>query len=101
MQLDLATIIEAIKKRKLLKVTYPPGERLLEPHTLGYGSQQQILLRGYQTSGASASEEPVNWKLLRVDRVKEIELTPLSFQGPRPGYTVGDSAMKGGIIEEL
>jgi hypothetical protein len=60
-----------------------------------------LLLRAFQTEGASASGEPKNWKLFRLDRAERIDPTGSSFDGPRPKYQRGDAAMKGGIIAEL
>jgi hypothetical protein len=43
----------------------------------------------------------VNWKLLRVDRLRAANDNGSGFSGPQDGYRRGDKAMKGGIIEEL
>ena len=95
------SVIDAINERHILQINYPPGIRVVEPHAIGYGSDGQILVRAFQTSGASASGEPVNWKLLRLDRFLGAVFTGTSFPGPRPGYKRGDSAMKRGIIAQL
>ncbi len=94
-------ITQAINGRKRIIIDYYPGSRLIEPHAFGRGSDGQFLLRAYQVSGASASGEHVEWKLLRLDRVRGIELTEQTFDGPRPGYNARDSAMKGGVIASL
>ena len=97
----LSIIKNAIEGRRILEIYYPPGRRLVEPHTLGYGADGSLLLRAFQNEGASASGEHVNWKLFRVDRARELEPSGNLFFGPRPGYRKGDSAMKGGIIVEM
>lgn len=94
-------IANAIRKRLRLKIDYDPGTRLIEPHAVGYTRQGNVVLRAFQTEGASASGEPKDWKFLRVDRIRSLSTTDESFTGPRPGYKRGDSHMKGGIIEEL
>jgi len=91
----------AIGSRQRVRLFYEPGGRIIEPHALGYGSSGQILLRAFQVDGASASHEPQHWKLFRLDRVKNADIDPTPFSGPRDGYRRGDSHMKGGIIAEL
>ncbi len=94
-------LANAIRTQSLLKIWYAPGERLVEPHAFGRSSKGDLLLRAFQVSGVSSSGEHENWKLFRVDRLGSVELAPNTFDGPRPGYRKGDTAMKGGIIEEL
>jgi predicted DNA-binding transcriptional regulator YafY len=84
-----------------LIVHYFPGERIIEPHAVGYGREGQLLLRAYQVEGASESGEPVHWKLFRLDRCEALEIEDATFDGPREGYRRGDSAMKRGVLEEL
>lgn len=97
----LDVIQDAITNRRRLKVNYAPGERLVEPHVLGRSQEGKILLRAFQVSGASASGEPHNWKLFRIDRMGESSDSGEGFDGPRPLYNPDDSAMKGGIIARL
>lgn len=95
------TIPGAIRAKRVLELYYDPGYRTIEPHAFGRGSDGQLLMRAYQTAGASASGEHENWKLFRVDRVRSLRAANAEFDGPRPGYRRGDKAMKGGIIAEL
>jgi hypothetical protein len=94
-------IARAIGDRLVLTVNYPPGIRTIEPHALGVSSTGNLLLRAYQTAGASSSGEHEWWKLLRLDRLISVNLQGLSFDGPRPEYKQGDKAMVGGIIRQL
>jgi predicted DNA-binding transcriptional regulator YafY len=94
-------IKNAIRKLRKVKIDYPPGTRTIEPHALGDSSEGNLLLRAYQTEGASASGEHEHWKLLRVDRIRSLAVLEDTFPGPRPGYKKNDKAMKGGIDEEL
>ncbi|SDT28530.1 hypothetical protein [Bradyrhizobium canariense] len=91
----------AINECKLVNIWYEPGTRSIECHALGYGSAGQILLRAFQIDGASASNEHVNWKLFRLDRMRDVELTIFEFDGPRPEYKLNDRAMTRGIICQL
>lgn len=96
-----AILTAAIQQRLLVRLYYPPGERLIEPHVLGEGSSGQLLLRAYQVEGASASGEHENWKLFRVDRISGHGCTDVAFDGPRPLYNPNDKAMTRGIIARL
>ena len=97
----LTAITNAIASRSRLTINYDPGVRIIEPHAVGYSNDGNILLRAYQTEGASASGEHAHWKLFRLDRMAAANDNGGSFDGPRPDYKKGDKAMKGGIIAEL
>lgn len=100
--IDIVDVIgAAIVRRHRLEIDYPPGKRIVEPHVLGRSREGNLLLRAFQTSGASASGEHHNWKLFRVDRMGTVHDTGEKFAGPRPQYNPDDSAMKGGIIERI
>jgi predicted DNA-binding transcriptional regulator YafY len=96
-----STLEEAISLRRVIQLDYEPGVRFIEPHALGFSSKGDLLLRAYQTGGASASGEHAWWKLFRVDRIRSAHITNDNFVGPRPLYNPDDSAMKGGIIIRL
>ena len=100
-QYDLAALTAAIQAKRCLRIWYDPGVRIIEPHTLGRGSDGQLLLRAFQVSGASSSSEHENWKLLRVDMISTIEPDATPSLAPRDGYKRGDKAMKGGIIRDI
>ena len=94
-------LIEAIRDKRLMEIDYEPGTRVIEPHAYGKSSEGNELLRAFQTSGASASGEHVNWKLFRVDRIRRAVLLDERFSDPRPEYRQNDKAMKGGIFAQL
>ncbi len=94
-------IKQAISEKKLLSVYYGPGYRTVEPCAYGAGTDGQHLLRAFQTSGASASGEHVNWKLFRVDRLRQISILDRSFLGGRPDYRRNDRAMTRGIFCQI
>ncbi|WP_054649627.1 WYL domain-containing protein [Salidesulfovibrio brasiliensis] len=78
-------IAQAIRNRQILICQYNGGERIVEPHCVGYGREQQPLLRCYQTAGHSESGR-LGWKLFRVDRIDELTNNGETFEGPRQGY---------------
>lgn len=89
----VSKIAQAIRDKKTLACDYNGGERIIEPHCVGYGRDQQPLLRCYQTAGHSESGA-LGWKLFRVDRINELTNTDETFDGPRQGYNpVGDKAI--------
>ncbi len=94
-------IVVAIRTKRRLRIWYGPGERLIEPHALGYSTDRNLLLRAFQVEGASASGEHDDWKLFRVDRIKSEAPTNLYFDEPRPDYRRDEKAMKGGIIAQV
>lgn len=94
-------IAQAISNRRLLRFYYEPGIRVVEPHALGVSADGNILLRAYQTGGASKSGEHANWKLFRVEKITSLEVTGEQFSGARPGYNPNDPAMKSRIIASL
>jgi predicted DNA-binding transcriptional regulator YafY len=101
MTVMLPILVAAIKGRRLVSIWYDPGVRVIEPHALGYGSDGQLLLRAFQVAGASASGQPVHWKLFRLDRIRDAKLNGGSFKKPRPEYQRDDRAMTRGIIAQI
>lgn len=94
-------IVAAIREARVLRVHYGGGERLIEPHCYGRGSEGQELLRCFQVSGHSNSGQPFGWKLFSVRGLRVIELTTEVFDTPRTDYNPDDKAMKGGFIARL
>ncbi len=94
-------LIAAINGRKLVELWYHPGARVIEPHALGIGTAGQLLLRAFQIEGESASGEHINWKLFRIDRMKDATTNGQKFDGPRPEYKQNDRAMTRGTIAQL
>lgn len=94
-------IVRAIRERKLIKLNYDPGERLVEPHVYGESKDGNNLLRCFQVSGASASNEHKDWKLFRTDKISGLAVQADGFSGPRQGYNPDDPAMKGQIYAAL
>jgi hypothetical protein len=89
--------VRAIRERRILRVHYPPGERLIEPYAIGFTAAGQIVVRVWQREGVSASGDEEGLKLMRLDRFGAVEPTDIHFFAPRPAFV----AMKGGIIAVL
>ncbi|MBI5115043.1 hypothetical protein HZA56_01060 [Candidatus Poribacteria bacterium] len=94
-------ICEAIRERRLLRLNYHWGHRIVEPHAYGLNDNGHELLRVFQVSGASESGEHHGWKLLRVDEIHGLEILKEQFEGSRPGYKHGDKAMDQRIYCQL
>jgi hypothetical protein len=95
------TICEAIHERRVLRLNYHWGHRVVEPHAYGLNDNGHELLRVFQVSGASESGEHHGWKLLRVDEIHGLHVLDDQFAGPRPGYKRGDKAMDQRIFCQL
>jgi hypothetical protein len=85
-------IAAAIGQRRLLKLAYTAGNRIVEPYIYGLDGKSRELLRCYQLAGESASRERAGWKLLRAGDVAGVEVLDVRFE-PRAGYTAGDPAI--------
>jgi len=94
-------IARAIAERRVLEVDYTAGRRLVEPHAIGWSRAGDLLVRAFQTEGASESNEHKWWKLFRLDRIRSMTMSDAVFDGPRPEYKRGDKHMAGGIIAQL
>ena len=87
------TIIDAIKNRRCLTLSYNGFVRLVEPHAFGQTKEGHGILRAWQVQGGSVSHEPVGWKLLRTDEIRSVQLSPAASSAPRFGYKPGDPVM--------
>jgi hypothetical protein len=86
-------IVAAIRERRLVKLAYSAGNRIVEPHIYGVGGDGQELLRCYQVGGESLSHERYGWKLLRGEEIRNVEVLDVSFV-PRAGYNPQDPAIR-------
>ena len=94
---------DAIENKRVLKIVCG-GHRTIEPHALGRSADGDLLLRAFQTEGASSStptKEGFGWRLFRLSAIAFAEALDQTFSGPREKYRQGDKKMKGGIIAEL
>lgn len=87
-----ATLVNAIKKMKMLELRYHGYSRLVEPHAYGCDKDGVEILRCYQTSGGSNSGENVGWKLLKVREALSLHEIETTFS-LRRDYKRNDKAM--------
>ena len=87
-------LVTAITEMKVVVLRYHGYTRTVEPHCIGESTAGNLLLRCWQTSGGSASNEPTGWKLLDVSEIHLASVTEASFSSARPGYRQGDTAMR-------
>ena len=83
-------------KRRLLKLAYSPGSRIVEPHIHGLDGNSPELLRCYQLASESASRGRAGWKLLPVHDAAVVEVLDVRFE-PRAGCNPEDPAIHGSL----
>lgn len=88
-------IVDAITNRSVLAFTYDDQERFVEPHAFGKTSKGDLVMRGFQTGGASSSLN-FGWKLFTVDKMINARIAP-----PRADFNPADKAMAAGVIIAL
>ena len=86
-------IVAAVELRRLLKLAYSAGNRIVEPPVYGLDGQGRELLRCYQLAGESASRERAGWKLLRGGDIASVEVLDVSFL-LRAGYNPDDPTIR-------
>lgn len=97
-----AAILEAIKARASMVIDYKnEGKRIIEPHAIGFTKAGNVVVRAYQSSGASRTNGGQgNWRLFTVSEIAHARLRWSTFR-IREGYKRNDRAMSGGISAEL
>jgi hypothetical protein len=90
----LSLLKTAVEDRKLLFFDYDGQPRLVEPHAFGTNKKGQLILRGFQVLGGSATTA-TGWKLFTLEKATNLIVTGElgTSQAPRPGYKAGDKAM--------
>lgn len=86
-------IVTAIENAKCLELSYGGFKRLVEVHSYGVTSEGNDVIRVWQVSGGSVSNERTGWKLLRIDEARSINLTDIKSEAPRHGYKRDDKGM--------
>ena len=89
------SIMEAIKKRTTLLATYNEEVRVIEPHVLGTTTAGNPAVRVWQAAGGSLSQNEVpGWRLMRLDRIYDVQPMDLPSLAPRPDYNPNDMQMR-------
>ena len=107
---NLDAIRDSISKKNKVIIYYTgdePGGRGLrdiEPVCLGYSKAGNLVLRAWDSEGAShtafTGEQPLpGWRLFRIDKITMYRPTQEVFNEPRPNYNPnGDKSMTNVII---
>lgn len=83
------TIKDAISNRKTLAFEYDGYSRVVEPYCLGYTGKNNLALRAYQTKGSGKTKVP-DWKLFRLQKIRNITSENGRFNEVRTGYSPND-----------
>ena len=87
------TACEALANGCLLEIRYDGYTRDVEVHACGYTKDDNAVMRVWQVRGGSVHNEPVGWKLLRLDEASALAILDEKSAAPRRGYRKGDKAM--------
>jgi hypothetical protein len=87
------TACEALRSGHVLELQYDGFSRLVEVHAVGFTKEENPVMRAWQIGGGSATNEPVGWKLLRLDEATGAVVTHQKSLAPRSGYKPGDEVM--------
>ena len=88
------TACEALRKGLCLELRYNGYSRIVEVHAVGISTAGNPVMRAWQVRGGSVSNEPVGWKLMRLDEAVGAVLTNEKSDAPRSGYKPGDKGMQ-------
>lgn len=88
-------IIEAIKRRVLLRFRYDGRLRIVEPYCFGLSTRGQEALRAIQVRGSNAAGPALvrSGKLWTVSKMSDVRLLPEAFVPDDPNYNPNDKAM--------
>ena len=89
-----AMACDALRKSRRLELRYDGYVRDVEVHAVGISSAGHEVMRVWQVRGGSVHNEPVGWKMLRLDEALTVALLTEASQAPRAGYRRGDRAMQ-------
>lgn len=94
-----STACDALRKGCCLEIRYDGFSRVVEVHAVGVTSAGHDVMRVWQIRGGSVSNEPVGWKLLRLDEAMGVAILNERSAAPRHGFKRGDRAMQRIICE--
>lgn len=84
---------DALSKSSCLRLNYDGFHRIVEVHAVGISTAGRAIMRVWQVRGGSVHNEPVGWKLLRLDEATSVALTEERSLAPRAGYKRNDKDM--------
>ncbi len=84
---------DALRSGRVLELRYDGYVRCVEVHAVGVTKDDNFIMRVWQVSGGSVSNERVGWKLLRLDEAFGASLSDVPSQAPRRGYKRNDKVM--------
>jgi hypothetical protein len=85
-------VCEAIRRRRLIRLTYRGAERIVEPYLHGVRNNDTEVLVCFQRSGGSSSGTTTGWKALHVSYIEALEITDIAFVGVEPGFNPDGSS---------
>lgn len=88
------TACDALRSGLVLQLRYDGYSRDVEVHAVGLTKDDNAIMRVWQIAGGSVSNEPVGWKLLRLDEASGAFVTNQKSLAPRFGYKRGDPVMR-------
>jgi hypothetical protein len=88
------TACAALRSGHVLQLHYDGYTRDVEVHAVGFTNDDNPIMRVWQVAGGSGSNEPVGWKLLRLDETTGAVVTTERSMAPRDGYSPADPIMK-------
>lgn len=95
-----STACEALSSGIVLHLQYDGYFRGVEVHAIGITKDHHEIMLVWQVTGGSVSNEPVGWKMLRLDEATGASLTSQKSLAPRIGYKRDNKAMQR-IVRQL
>lgn len=107
---SMETVLDCVRNRKKCIIYYDGDEpggrglREIEPVALGYSKSDNLVVRGWEDSGAShrgyLKTRPMpGWRLFRLDKILSIKPTGEIFNQAKPNFNPsGDKSMKSVIL---
>lgn len=96
---ELNTACNALTSKRRLEIRYDGYVRVVEVHACGFTKDGHAVMRVWQVRGGSVHNEPVGWKLLRLDETIGHGMLTEASEAPRFGYKRGDKAMRRIVCE--
>jgi hypothetical protein len=79
-------LTRAIDGHRLLRITDDAGARVIEPYLIFESAKGDMVLHGWQRSGAFRKTPPPRWCNLHVEDIFTIDVLPERFSKPHRDY---------------